>query len=47
MQEEMDEQIDNILEKDVITPSKCQWTSDIVLVKKKDGSKWFGITTAD
>ena len=35
MQKEMDEQIDNILKKDVITPSKSPWASGIVLVKKK------------
>ena len=41
MQKEMDEQIDNMLQKDVITPSKSPWASGIVLVKKKDGSKRF------
>ena len=41
MQKEMDEQIDKLLEKDVITPSKSPWASGIVLVKKKDGSKRF------
>ena len=41
MQKEMDEQIDNMLKKDVITPSKSPWASGIVLVKKKDGSKRF------
>ena len=39
MQKEMDEQIDNMLKKDVITPSKSPWASGIVLVKEKDGSK--------
>ena len=43
MQKEMDEQIDNMLKKDVITPSKSPWASGIVLVKKKDGSKRFCI----
>ena len=43
MQKEMDEQIDQLLEKDVITPSKSPWASGIVLVKKKDGSKRFCI----
>ena len=41
MQKEMDEQIDTMLKKDVITPSKSPWASGIVLVKKKDGSKRF------
>ena len=41
MQTEMDEQIDNMLKKDVITPSKSPWASGIVLVKKKNGSKQF------
>ena len=43
MQKEMDEQIDKLLEKDVIEPSKSPWASGIVLVKKKDGSKRFCI----
>ena len=43
MQKEMDEQIDKLLEKDVITPSKSPWASGIVLVKKKDGSQRFCI----
>ncbi|MCG8048996.1 MAG: reverse transcriptase domain-containing protein, partial [Candidatus Thiodiazotropha endolucinida] len=41
MQKEMDDQIENMLKKDVITPSKSPWASGIVLVKKKDGSKRF------
>ena len=41
MQKEMDEHIDTVLKKDVITPSKSPWASDIVLAKKKDGSKIF------
>ena len=47
MQEEMGEQINKMLGKDVITPLKSQWTSGIVLVKKKDDSKRFALTTAD
>ena len=43
MQKEMDEQIDKMLKKDVITSSKSPWASGIVLVKKKDGSKRFCI----
>ena len=43
MQKEMDEQIDNMLKQDVITPSKSRWASGIVLVKKRDGSKMFCI----
>ena len=41
MQKEMDEQIDNMLKKDVITPSKSPWASGTVLLKKKDRSKRF------
>lgn len=41
MNKEIDEQIDSMLKKDVITPSKSPWASGIVLVKKKDGSKRF------
>ena len=37
----MAEQIDNMLKKDVITPSKSPWASGIVLVKKKDSNKRF------
>ena len=43
MQKEMEEQIDNMLKKDVITPSKSPWAIGIVLVKEKDGSKRFCI----
>ena len=40
----MHEQIDTMLKKDVITPSKSPWASGNVLVKKKDGSKRFALT---
>lgn len=40
-QKEMDNQIENMLKKDVFTPSKSPWASGIVLVKKKDESKRF------
>lgn len=41
MQKGMDDQIENILKKDIITPSKSPWASGILLVKEKDGSKRF------
>ena len=41
MQKEMDDQIESMLKKDIITPLKSPWASGIVLVKKKDGSKRF------
>ena len=41
MQKEMDDQIESMLKKDIISPSKSPWASGIVLVKKKDGSKRF------
>ena len=43
MQKETDKQIDKLLDKDAITPSRSPWASCIVLVKKKDGSKRFCI----
>ena len=41
MNKEVDEQIQDMLDKDVIQPSKNPWASSIVLVKKKDGTQRF------
>ena len=43
MNSEVDSQIDQMIKKDVIQPSKSPWSSGIVLVKKKDGSTRFCI----
>ena len=43
LKEEIDKQIDEMLERDVIQPSKSPWASSIVMVSKKDGSKRFCI----
>ena len=40
-QEEIDRQIQNMLADDRIEPSDSPWSSNVVLVKKKDGSKRF------
>ncbi len=39
MNQEAEQQINDMLEKDVIQPSSSPWASGIVLVQKKDGSK--------
>ncbi len=39
--EEAEQQINDMLEKDVIQPSSSPWASGIVLVQKKDGTKRF------
>ena len=41
MNEEVDTQIQDMLDKDVIQPSKSPWASSIVLVKKKNGTQRF------
>ena len=41
MNKEVDAQIDNMLEENVIKPSKSPWASSIVIVKMKDGSSRF------
>ena len=41
MNKEVDEQIQDMLDKNVIQPSKSPWASSIVLVKKKDGTQRF------
>lgn len=41
MRKEADEQIDEMLKRDVIQPSVSPWASGIVLVQKKDGSRRF------
>ena len=43
MNDEIDKQIDEMLERDVIQPSKSPWASSIVMVSEKDGSKRFCI----
>ena len=40
-QEEIDRQIQDMLQHDRIEPSDSPWSSNVVLVKKKDGSKRF------
>ncbi|MEW8486667.1 MAG: reverse transcriptase family protein, partial [Candidatus Thiodiazotropha sp.] len=55
MNEEISQQIDDMLLKDVIQPSSSPWASGIVMVQKKDGTKRFcvdyrklnGVTTKD
>ena len=41
MNQEAQEQINDMLEKDVIQPSSSPWASGIVMVQKKDGTKRF------
>ncbi|MCG8033578.1 MAG: reverse transcriptase family protein, partial [Candidatus Thiodiazotropha taylori] len=41
MNVEINQQIDDMLEKDVIQPSSSPWASGIVMVQKKDGTKRF------
>ena len=43
VQKEVDEHIDDMLKRNVIEPSSSPWASNIVLVKKKDGSSRFCI----
>ena len=43
MHEEVNTQIDDMLQKDVIQPSSSPWSSGIVMVQKKDGTKRFCI----
>lgn len=43
LQEEVDRQIDSMLENDIIQPSTSPWSSGIVLVRKRDGSRRFCI----
>ena len=43
MQKEVDVHIDDMLKRNVIEPSSSPWASNIVLVKKKDGSTRFCI----
>ena len=43
LKDEIDKQIDEMLVRDVIQPSKSPWASSIVMVSKKDGSKCFCI----
>lgn len=38
-QEEIDRQVQDLLDREVIEPSESPWAANIVLVKKKDGSK--------
>ena len=41
MNEEISQQIDDMLQKDVVQPSSSPWASGIVMVQKKDGTKRF------
>lgn len=43
LSKDIERNIDEILEYNIIVPSKSQWTSPIVLVKKKDNSYRFSV----
>lgn len=45
LNDEIDKQIDDMLQRDIIQPSKSPWASGIVMVTKKDGSNAFVSTT--
>ena len=45
MNEEISQQIDEMLQKDVIQTSSSPWASGIVMVQKKDGTKRFCVET--